>query len=55
MSPPREILLNLDCVESVQFGNNDYSDPPDSFPSDVDFERYVGMAKMVFKQVGVEI
>ncbi len=28
---------------------------PDSFPSDVDFERYVGMAKMVFTQVGVEI
>ena len=26
---------------------------PDTFPADVDFERYVGMAKMVFKQVGV--
>jgi hypothetical protein len=26
---------------------------PDTFPEDVDFERYVGMAKMVFKQLGV--
>jgi len=28
-------------------------DLPDEFPSDVDFERYVGMAQMVFKQMGV--
>ena len=28
-------------------------DLPDSFPDDVDFERYVGMAQMVFKQLGV--
>ncbi len=28
-------------------------DLPDVFPNDVDFERYVGMAKMVFKQLGV--
>lgn len=28
-------------------------DLPDHFPDDVDFERYVGMAKMVFKQIGV--
>jgi len=26
---------------------------PETFPPDVDFERYVGMAKMVFKQIGV--
>jgi hypothetical protein len=26
---------------------------PDTFPADVDFERYVGMAQMVFKQIGV--
>lgn len=26
---------------------------PEMFPSDVDFERYVGMAKMVFDQIGV--
>jgi hypothetical protein len=28
-------------------------DLPEMFPSDVDFERYVGMAKMVFEQIGV--
>ena len=28
-------------------------DLPDQFPDDVDFERYVGMAQMVFKQLGV--
>jgi hypothetical protein len=28
-------------------------DLPQAFPDDVDFERYVGMAKMVFKQMGV--
>jgi hypothetical protein len=28
-------------------------DLPDTFPDDVDFERYVGMAKMVFRQLGV--
>lgn len=28
-------------------------DLPDEFPSDVDFERYIGMALMVFKQVGI--
>jgi len=28
-------------------------DLPDAFPDDVDFERYVGMAQMVFKQLGV--
>jgi hypothetical protein len=28
-------------------------DLPGVFPDDVDFERYVGMAKMVFKQLGV--
>lgn len=26
---------------------------PEMFPSDVDFERYVGMARMVFNQIGV--
>jgi hypothetical protein len=26
---------------------------PDTFPADVDFERYVGMAQMAFKQIGV--
>jgi len=25
----------------------------ETFPNDVDFERYVGMARMVFKQLGV--
>ena len=30
-------------------------DLPDDFPSDVDFERYIGMAMMVFKQIGVSI
>ena len=30
-------------------------DLPDDFPSDVDFERYVGLALMVFKQIGVSI
>lgn len=29
-------------------------DLPEAFPSDVDFERYVGMAQMVFKQLGVQ-
>lgn len=28
-------------------------DLPEMFPSDVDFERYVGMARMVFEQIGV--
>jgi hypothetical protein len=28
-------------------------DLPDGFPQDVDIDRYVGMAQMVFKQVGV--
>lgn len=28
-------------------------DLPEQFPSDVDFERYVGMAQMIFKQIGV--
>ena len=28
-------------------------DLPDKFPQDVDIDRYVGMAQMVFKQVGV--
>ena len=28
-------------------------DLPDEFPSDVNFERYVGMALMVFKQIGI--
>jgi len=30
-------------------------DLPDDLPADLDVERYVGMAKMVFKQVGVTI
>lgn len=30
-------------------------DLPDQFPNDVDVERYVGMARMVFKQLGVSI
>jgi hypothetical protein len=30
-------------------------DLPDQFPDDVDFERYIGMARMVFKQMGVAI
>lgn len=30
-------------------------DLPEEFPEDVDVERYVGMAQMVFKQVGVSI
>jgi DNA polymerase elongation subunit (family B) len=29
-------------------------DLPEMFPSDVDFERYVGMARMVFDQIGVD-
>jgi len=28
-------------------------DLPEMFPNDVDFERYVGMARMVFEQIGV--
>ena len=30
-------------------------DLPEEFPADLDVERYVGMAKMVFKQVGVTL
>jgi hypothetical protein len=30
-------------------------DLPEQFPDDVDFERYIGMARIVFKQMGVAL
>lgn len=35
-------------------GSRPVLDLPDAFPNDVEVERYVGMARMVFKQMGVD-
>jgi hypothetical protein len=54
--------VNID--ETINYAKNNNKVPqsdgakpclnmPDTFPADVDFERYVGMAQMAFKQIGV--